>query len=219
MDDKVTRFENYVSLALRGVGDIPPFIAEVSRVTDRQTALQFYEFFAGKSVYIPHCIKSDDSNIVHAVGRDAADVICQNFGGCPENIPMGPWRGHGRKWMKILNMLQESKSIRSIANDTGLSQRSIYTCKKRLTQMGFHFKSYQSVALKLKREKEDVLYQQILTGRRNGMNNMALAKMLCISTVLVSKLIVKLRDNGVDVHMLRGNQIRCRNAVKALPPG
>lgn len=219
MSTKTSRLENYIDIALRGYGKLPPFISEVAGVTDRQTSLQLWEYFAGKTLYVPRAISKDAHDLIQAVGHDAAKAICQSFWGDHYEIPQGPWCGAGRKWMKILRSLQESKSIRLIAIEVELSERNVYLCKKRLSELGFHFTSYRIVTGQLKRQEDEPLIQEILTGRRNGVGNKGLAESLGVPLRKISNVLEKLKRDGVDVPRLRRCSSRQRPGRKALPPG
>jgi hypothetical protein len=119
---------------------LPTVLAEIADIAGLDAALALAESRGGLKVYIPVSV-GDDHWLTQAVGRDAADRICEHFAfvasegtgrhGVHVEIPLGP-RGSVAKHRSIVDrMIAEGRPMSAIALAAGYTERGVRYRKAR----------------------------------------------------------------------------------------
>ncbi|WP_198174380.1 helix-turn-helix domain-containing protein [Mesorhizobium xinjiangense] len=118
-------------------------LGEIEEVAGLNAALKLARLHGGTSVSIPHKCP-DDHWLVDAVGREAADAICDHFAvgntGARIIMPMGVEFSRHAKRMEIIKLIQQGHSADQIAKAAGVHVRTVYrhraNFKRRLKRLG-----------------------------------------------------------------------------------
>jgi DNA-binding NarL/FixJ family response regulator len=103
----------------RRFAHLPGILADIA-------ALKLAAARGGTRVYLP-AKASDNHWLVQAVGRQAADTICREFGGAgtQTEIPVGPGGTLAQVRRRLGEMEAEGRSEREIATTLGIAGRTV----------------------------------------------------------------------------------------------
>jgi hypothetical protein len=104
-------------------------LGEIASVAGEPAAMTIAAHVGGTRVYIP--AKADDDHwLVQAIGREAADKVCELLAGGRYDVPLGSggaYRSMRRAIAKrVHDMDRAKKSSAEIARATGLTQRAVH---------------------------------------------------------------------------------------------
>lgn len=114
---------------------LPALLAEIAEVAGLQAAFTIAEKWGGGRLSIPAKV-TDDHPLAKAIGREAADKLCEHFKvrrtGQYVEVPLGPAGFHGNALGRRIRLAkQKGLSDDHIARDLGISRRTVLRHKKR----------------------------------------------------------------------------------------
>lgn len=119
---------------------LPELLAEIAEAAGLDAALKLAAARGGSRVRIPARVKSDDHWLVHSVGREAADKICDlyrqgsgsgRWRGLYVLVPQGPTGTIAAARQRLARALAEGKSASEAARLAGMTERTAYRSRAR----------------------------------------------------------------------------------------
>ncbi|MEC4804744.1 MAG: Mor transcription activator family protein [Jaaginema sp. PMC 1079.18] len=101
-------------------------IEQLQELLGKEKFEKFCRAFAGKHVYIP---KEENEPMIATVGREAAEKLQAEWGGCSVDIPLFRDRQREKRNQEIVELSHE-KTIEQLADIFDLSRRHIWRILK-----------------------------------------------------------------------------------------
>lgn len=99
-------------------------LRELAEASGIGPALLLAGHWGGLELYVPRRLRPDHP-LVKAIGREAASVMVELYGGSHIEVPMGPDADAGRKRRRILQLIEQGKSNPQIARTVHCHIRTV----------------------------------------------------------------------------------------------